>query len=161
MPEAPAAPTPTAAPSAALRPARGTVLGFDFGLARIGVATGELETRSASPLCVLQGERNDEKFAAIGQLITEWRPVTLVVGLPTHLDGREHALTVRCRRFANQLHGRFGLPVALVDERLTSVEAEARLRESSTRKPLKQAVDAVAAQILLQNFLDEPNHADS
>ena len=103
-------------------PARGSVLGFDFGLARIGVASGELETGLASALTTLHAEANDERFAAIARLIGEWQPVALVVGIPTHLDGREHELTARCRRFANQLHGRHALPVFSVDERLSSVQ---------------------------------------
>jgi len=119
MPDAAAA---ALAPQAAL-PARGTLLGFDFGLARIGVATGELETGQASALVTLHDESNDARFKAISKLIAEWRPVALVVGIPTHLDGSEHELTTRCRRFANQLHGRFGLPVFATDERLSSVAA--------------------------------------
>lgn len=158
MPEAGTA-TPSSPPASAPTPVRGTVLGFDFGLARIGVACGELETGMASPLSVIAAPTNDARFAAIATLLDEWQPVLLVIGLPTHLDGSEHALTVRCRRFANQLRGRYGRPVALVDERLTSVEAEARLREANSRTPLKRNLDAVAAQILLQNFLDNRNHA--
>lgn len=104
-------PSTASASTVAALPARGTLLGFDFGLARIGVATGELETGQASALTTVHDESNDARFKAIAGLIAEWRPVALVVGLPTHLDGTEHALTARCRRFANQLHGRFGLPV--------------------------------------------------
>lgn len=137
-------------------PARGTVLGFDFGLARIGVATGELETRQASPLTTLHDESSDARFKAIAGLIAEWRPVALVVGLPVHLDGTGHELTARCRRFANQLHGRFGLPVFTADERLSSVAAEGELAEAGrthwrARKPV---LDAAAARIILQTFLD-------
>lgn len=79
---------------------------------------GETETGHAHPLAVISDEANAARFAAIEKLLAEWKPVSLVVGLPVHLDGSEHAMTVRCRRFANQLHGRYGLPVALVDERL-------------------------------------------
>ena len=137
-------------------PARGTLLGFDFGLARIGVAVGELETGQASPLATLAEESNDKRFAAIAALITEWRPVALVVGVPLDLEGESQALTARCRRFANQLHGRFALPVACADERLSSVEADARLREAgqSRWQARKAGVDALAAQIILQSFLD-------
>lgn len=137
-------------------PARGTVLGFDFGLARIGVATGELETGQSSPLTTLAEESNDGRFAAIAGLIAEWRPVALVVGVPRNLDGETQALTARCERFAHQLHGRFALPVAQVDERLSSVEAEARLKEAGRRRwqDRKPKLDAMAAQIILQSFLD-------
>lgn len=142
---------------------RGTVLAFDFGLARIGVATGELETGQASPLATLAEESNNARFQAIAALIDEWRPTVLVVGIPVSLDGQVHALTARCERFANQLHGRFNLPVERVDERLTSLEAEERLREAGQRRwqDRKASVDAVAAQIILQSFLDARHHASS
>lgn len=144
-------------------PARGTLLGFDFGLARIGVASGELETGQASPLTTLAEETNDGRFRAIAALIAEWRPVALVVGIPRHLEGETHALTVRCQRFAHQLHGRFALPVQQADERLTSAEAEARLRDAGQRRwqDRKVGVDAVAAQIILQSFLDSRCHAQA
>lgn len=137
-------------------PARGTLLAFDFGLARIGVAVGELETGQASPLSTLAEESNDKRFAAIAALIAEWRPVALVVGVPLDLEGEAQALTARCRRFANQLHGRFTLPVACADERLSSVEADARLREAGQNRwqERKAGLDALAAQIVLQSFLD-------
>ena len=164
-PAVPVAPcsTPTVAapaPSRAALPARGTLLGFDFGLARIGVASGELETGLASALTTLHAEANDERFAAIARLIAEWRPIALVVGIPTHLDGREHALTARCRRFANQLHGRHALPVFSVDERLSSVAAEAELAEAGRKgwRERKAVLDAAAARILLQTFLDTRRH---
>lgn len=153
-------PDPTAATAASL-PARGTVLGFDFGLARIGVAVGELETRSANALVTLHDEANNARFAAIARLLDEWRPVALVVGLPGHLDGRAHELGARCRRFANQLHGRFALPVHLVDERLSSAAADTALREAGHRgwQARKPVLDAVAAQLILQHFLDVTPHA--
>lgn len=144
-------------------PARGTVLGFDFGLARVGVAVGELETRRASPLATIAEEANDRRFAAIGKLLAEWRPVALVVGVPFHLDGTTHAMTARCRRFANQLHGRFALPVREVDERLSSAAADTALEQAGERRweERKERVDAVAAQIILQDFLDGIQHANS
>lgn len=144
-------------------PARGTLLGFDFGLARIGVAVGELETGQASPLTTVHEAGDARRFAAIGKLIAEWRPVALVVGTPTALDGGEHPIGARCKRFANQLHGRFGLPVAQVDERLSSAEAEGRLREAGMRRwqARKGVLDAAAAQIILQHFLDAHRHATS
>lgn len=135
---------------------KGAVLAFDFGEKRIGVAVGEWETRLAHPLETISAEANAPRFARIGELIAEWRPVELVVGLPFGLDGEEHDLTRRCRRFANQLHGRFGLPVRLVDERLTSVEAERRLREAGKAvRDNKAAVDSLAAQEILQDYLSK------
>lgn len=162
MPEAAAAVRPGAV-ARPLLPARGTLLGFDFGLARIGVASGELETGLASALTTLHAEANDERFAAIARLIGEWQPVALVVGIPTHLDGREHELTARCRRFANQLHGRYGLPVTLVDERLSSAEAEERLSEAGHKgwRKQKPRLDSAAAQIILLQYFESAKHADS
>jgi putative Holliday junction resolvase len=135
---------------------RGTVLGFDFGLARTGVAVGELETGSASPLLTINDATNAGRFAAITALLAEWRPVALVVGMPSHLDGTAHELAPRCQRFANQLQGRFGLPVMTCDERLTSSAAEASLKRSGHAdwRTRKTHLDAVAAQIILQHFLD-------
>lgn len=156
MPEAPAL-------ASSPLPARGTLLGFDFGLARVGVAAGELETGQASALATLHGEAQAPRFAAIEALIQEWRPVVLVVGVPCHLDGNEHALTARCRRFANQLRGRFGLPVMESDERLSSAAAESVLDETGLHpsRARKGVLDAVAAQIILQQFLDQHRHAKS
>lgn len=136
-----------------------TLLGFDFGKARIGVATGETETRLAQALTVIHGEANDQRFGAIARLIDEWRPARLVVGLPSALDGTPTDMTARCRRFANQLGGRFGLPVSLVDERLSSAEAEEMLRELRLGwRDRKQHLDALAAQRILQSFLDSKEH---
>lgn len=149
---------PDAAPAAL--PARGTLLAFDFGLARIGIATGELETGQASALTTLHDEANDARFKAIAGLIADWRPIALVVGIPTHLDGSAHALTARCRRFANQLHGRFGLPVLAADERLSSVAADAELAAAGRTdwRERKAVLDAEAARIILQTFLDTRCH---
>jgi len=122
------------------------VLGFDFGLKRIGVAVGNTMIRQAQPLKVISAATNDEKFAAIAELIGEWRPDLCIVGLPRHPDGAEHEMTVRCRRFANQLHGRFGVDTALVDERYSSAVLPQRRDE---------LIDAKAAAIILQQFFDE------
>jgi putative holliday junction resolvase len=139
-----------------------TLLGFDFGLARIGVATGETETRLAQPLAVIHAEANAERFGEIAKLIEEWCPTRLVVGLPCALDGTPTEMTARCQRFANQLNGRFSLPVALVDERLTSAEAEELLRQSLRDwRSRKRHLDAVAAQRILQNFLDMGDQDDT
>lgn len=132
-----------------------TLMGFDFGLARIGVAVGETETRLAQALTVVHGEANAQRFGEIAKLLAEWKPQRLVVGLPSSLEGEETEMTARCRRFANQLNGRFGLPVSLVDERLSSAEAETMLRELKMGwRERKQHLDALAAQRILQSFLD-------
>ncbi len=134
---------------------RGSVLAFDFGLKRIGVAIGDWENRLAHPLETISGEGNEARFGRIAALIDEWRPTQLVCGLPFSMDGTEHDLTRRARRFANQLNGRFGLPVALVDERLTSFDADLRLREAGVKGSARKGLDdAVAAQQILQDYFD-------
>ncbi|MGV3741521.1 MAG: Holliday junction resolvase RuvX, partial [Burkholderiaceae bacterium] len=97
-----------------------TVLGFDFGLKRIGVAVGNSVLRQAQPLTTIVAATNDAKFAEIESLMQEWRPAVCAVGLPRHSDGSEHEMTTRCRRFANQLQGRFKVETVLVDERYSS-----------------------------------------
>ena len=141
----------------------GTVLAFDFGEKRIGVAVGEWTLRQAHPLTVIHGEANADRFAAIAALISEWQPARLVVGLPVSLDGAAHAMTARATRFANQLRGRFALPVAYADERLSSVEAAERWRESGqhaknskSAKGKKIPLDALAAQIILEGYFEQP-----
>lgn len=132
---------------------RGTVLAFDFGEKRIGVATGELDMRLAHPLPAISAERSEARFAAIARLLAEWRPAQLVVGLPLAADGSAHAMTLRARRFARQLQGRFALSVALVDERYSSVEAEGRRRADAGSAP--HGVDSAAAQLILQQHFDQ------
>lgn len=135
----------------------GTLLAFDFGTKRIGVAIGNTISASARPLTTLSGEETDQRFAAIQALLQEWAPVALVVGLPCNDDGTPHEMTRLCRRFANRLKGRFGLPVLLVDERYTSASASTQLNEAGIRglkqKPL---LDQIAAQHILQAYFDEP-----
>ena len=126
-----------------------TFLAFDFGLKRIGVAVGEPELGTAHPLPAIAAPG----FDAIGRLVSEWRPARLVVGLPVAEQG-EHALAKRVERFARQLEGRYRLPVARVDERFTSVEAESRLK--GTRPGArKKSVDSVAAQLILEQYFGE------
>jgi putative pre-16S rRNA nuclease len=122
----------------------GTVLAFDFGLKRIGVAVGEPELRTAHPLPSVSG------FDEILPLIAEWQPARLVVGRPTSVQGEPHAMTRQAEDFARRLERRFKLPVARVDERFSSVEAESRLRGARRKN-----VDSVAAQLLLEQYFDE------
>jgi putative Holliday junction resolvase len=128
-----------------------TILAFDFGIQRIGVAVGEPETGTSHPLPGIEIV-GAARFAAIGRLVEEWRPARLVVGLPLAANGDAHDLTRRAERFARQLHGRFDIPVDLVDERFTSVEAEHRLRG---RKLGRLATDSVAAQLILEQYLHD------
>jgi putative Holliday junction resolvase len=128
-----------------------TVLAFDFGLKRIGVAVGEPELGTAHPLPAVAAPG----FDMITKLISEWRPAALVVGLPVAERG-EHPLAKRVERFARQLEARFRLPVARVDERFTSVEAESRLRGTTKKSGMKKtSIDSVAAQLILEQYLDE------
>lgn len=135
--------------------ASGTVLGFDFGGKRIGVAVGERMLRLAHPLPTISIEDKERRFAEIDRLVAEWHPERLVLGLPLATDGSEHEMTRRCRRFARQLEARYRLPVELVDERYSSASAEELLRAQKVdlRKD-KAALDAAAAQIILQDYFD-------
>ena len=133
----------------------GTVLAFDFGTRRIGVAVGELMLGRARPLTTLDSEANDARFTAIGKLIAEWLPSRLVVGLPFALDGARHEMSERCERFARQLEGRFGLPVERVDERFSSAEAESHLAAAGQGwRQRKETLDAEAAAVILQSYFD-------
>jgi len=123
-----------------------TVIAFDFGLKRIGVAVGNTLLKQATPLALIDEPTNDGKFKAIGALLGEWQPDTVVVGLPLHPDGAEHEMSVRCRRFANQIHGRYGIPAVLVDERYTSAVLQ---------QQRGQYVDSDAAALILQQYFDQ------
>ena len=136
-------------------PSTGTVLAFDFGTKRIGIAVGDFETRLAHPLTTLTHTENRARFAQIGELISEWRPVLLVVGLPSRTDGTDHPVGRLAQRFGHRLHGRFGIATRFVDEHLTSHDAEETLRGRGARgQRLKGAVDAVAAQRILETFFE-------
>ena len=136
--------------------APGTVLAFDFGTQRIGVAVGESSLGLAHPLDEIVGEEAGPRFSAIGKVIAEWEPACLVVGLPLSTDGTPHDLTRRAQRFARQLEGRFGLPVTLVDERYSSVDAEAGMREAGAHKAIREKrIDSAAAQVILLQYFHE------
>ncbi|HMN75880.1 MAG TPA: Holliday junction resolvase RuvX [Burkholderiaceae bacterium] len=123
--------------------AAASFLGFDFGTRRVGVASGNTLTRSATPLATISAA-GDARFAAIARLIAEWQPDALVVGVPRHPDGTAHENTRRAQRFARSLGGRFRLPVHEVDERYSTVEAAARGARD---------LDAAAAAVILEQFL--------
>jgi len=133
----------------------GVVLAFDFGTRRIGVAVGEMMLGRARPLVTIEASANDRRFAAVAELIAEWQPRRLVVGLPLAPDGGENEMTLRCRRFARQLEGRYRVPVELADERLTSAAADEQLRGRGLDwRARKKSVDAVAASHILQDYFD-------
>jgi putative holliday junction resolvase len=140
------------------RPAEraGTILAFDFGIRRIGVAVGETTLGLAHPLATIDADSDDERLAAIAALVREWQPTLLVVGLPMHADGTPHAMTARAQKFARWLEARFRLAVDLVDERYTTEAATTALADAGVgerrHKPLR---DQIAAQIILQAYLDQ------
>jgi len=132
-----------------------TLLGFDFGTRRIGVAVGQELTRTATALVTLNNRDGGPDWGAISRLIEEWHPDALVVGLPLNLDGGESESSRLARRFGNRLAGRYNLPVFTADERLSSSEAEAILAERGHFD--KAEIDRLAAQLILQGWLED-NH---
>lgn len=136
----------------------GTVMAFDFGLKRIGVAVGERSLGSARPLAILE-DGGKGCLDAIAALVAEWRPARLVVGLPVAESG-VHPLAARIERFARELSNRFGLEVARVDERFSSAEAEDRLRAQggarrAARASRARELDARSAQVILEQYFAE------
>jgi putative holliday junction resolvase len=151
-------PAPAGAPELAHpQPASATVLAFDFGEKFTGIAVGESSIGMAHPLALITAESNAARMDAVAALVAEWKPGFLVVGLPLSMDGTEHEMTRRCRRFARQLEARFRLPVRLVDERLSSAAAEEALRAAGKGgRKHKLHAHQVSAQIILQSHFDDP-----
>ena len=131
-----------------------TVLGFDYGTAKIGVAVGNTVATSACALTIIRYRSKDQLFAQVGDLIEHWSPDLLVVGRPLSESGTAIPVTTHAVRFANRLHGRYRLPVHLVDERFSSLAAQSDLRENAGGKQNADD-DAVAAAIILRQYLDE------
>ena len=142
-------------PDERIRPA-GTIIAFDFGHRRIGVAVGQTLTDSANALTVV-AVANQPDWQAIATLLNEWKPAAIVVGLPLAEDGGETDKSKGARRFGRQLEGRFSIPVWFEDERLTSFNAEERFIGARTRGELRRKdatlKDAIAAQIILESWL--------
>jgi len=140
-----------------------TVIAFDFGLKRTGVAVGNTVTGSASPETALFSTDEKPDWEGITRLVEEWKPVQLVVGMPTELDGTESPLSKRIVRFCNQLNGRYNLPVDQENEQFTSIEAAQRLkqlRQSGRKKKVqKEEVDKLAAAIILENWMARKGYA--
>lgn len=134
------------------------VLGFDFGMRRIGVAVGQLFTRSANSVAVLNAKDGVPNWENIQELIDTWKAEGLVVGLPFNMDGSEQPLTLAARKFAKKLKGRFHLPVYTTDERLTTIEAKRHesdaWRQKGTTFPQR---DSYAAKLILEQWLREQN----
>lgn len=130
-----------------------TVLAFDFGLRRIGVAVGNYITKRAEPLAHLPAREGIPDWVQVGKLITTWQPDLLLVGEPLNMDGSEQSLTLRARKFARRLHGRFGLPVEQHDERLTTKDAQWQWQLQHPDKPLgKGKIDSIAACLILESW---------
>lgn len=131
------------------------LLGFDFGTKRIGVAVGQTVTKTARPLGMVKAVQGNPQWDVVTKLIATWKPDALVVGIPLNMDGTQQPLTVAAQQFADALHERFQLPVYGMDERLTSIEAKDRLFSEGGYKALQNTqIDSVAAQLILQNWLD-------
>ncbi len=138
-----------------------TLLGFDFGLRRIGVAVGSRLSGRAQPLASVDHHQTDPDWPAIEALVQEWQPARLIVGLPASLDGLETDMSTASRRFANAMHERFGLPVEMVDEQLSSSAALDELREArqsgrKKKRVKKSEVDPLAAKVILETWLNQP-----
>ena len=133
-----------------------SVLAFDFGLVQIGVAVGNTLLRSTQPLAILRAREGIPDWRALEQLVRDWQPDLLLVGDPLNMDGSDSELCERARKFARRLHGRLGLPVTLVDERLTSFEAKQISREQGHRGNYKRRpIDSQAAELVLQSWLND------
>ena len=135
-----------------------TLLGFDFGKQRIGVAVGQSITGTATALCTLHARNRQPEWDRISELINQWQPDALIVGLPLHADGSDSDITRAARRFARQLEERCRLPVHTMDERLSSHAAEQLQRQD--KAAAKAGTDAIAAMIILQNWLETHNTHD-
>ncbi len=125
----------------------GVILGFDFGLKRIGVAIGNTMMREATPLTIVDSRTKDARWKGIEALVKEWSPVAFVVGIPRHPDGTPHEMTERCERFTRQLDGRYHLPIFRVDERYSSAVVE----QNGQNDP----IDHEAACVILQQYFFE------
>jgi putative Holliday junction resolvase len=136
-----------------IRPPELTVMAFDFGTRRIGLAVGNTLTQMGQPLKTVSEGSSDASFKAIEGLLREWQPHRLVVGLPCHPDGTEHEMSAKARRFGNQLHGRFGLPVDWVDERYSSAVLE-------SDPDMRDNLDAQSAALILEQYFLEKNWID-
>jgi len=133
-----------------------TILCFDYGTKSIGVAVGSELTGSATLLTALKARDGIPEWEQIERLIKDWQPQLLLVGLPLNMDGSEQDFTVRTRKFANRLHGRFGLPVSLHDERLSTADARSRLfAEGGYRNLSKDKVDSLSAQIIFEGWYEQ------
>ncbi len=132
-----------------------TLLAFDYGTKNIGVASGQTITRSASSLASLKAKDGVPDWTQIEKILAEWKPDLVLVGLPLNMDDTESELSARARKFANRLHGRFGVKIELVDERLTSFEAKGEVMgRGGSRDYKNNPVDSIAARLILESWLE-------
>ena len=125
-----------------------TVMAFDYGTRRVGVAVGNTELRASQALKTIAATNTDTLFSEIERVLQEWQPGQIVVGLPMHPDGGEHEMTAKAKRFGNQIQGRFNLPVTWVDERYTSVILEGNPQ-------MNDNLDAHSAALILEQYFAE------
>jgi putative Holliday junction resolvase len=131
-----------------------TIIGFDYGLKHIGVAVGQTLTKTAEPVAIVKAKDGIPQWCDIEKLLAQWQPDYLVVGLPLNMDDSESDMSVRARKFANRLHGRFGLRVETIDERLSSYAAKAELAENQQGQVRRdKTIDAIAARLILESWL--------
>lgn len=130
------------------------IIAFDYGTRFIGVAVGQSITRTASPLPALPAKDGTPNWAQFDALLKEWQPQRLVVGLPLNMDGTPSDMSQRAEKFARRLHGRYGLPVEMADERLSSFEARGEMlaRDRGKRDFRTQGVDSASARLILEGW---------
>ena len=134
----------------------GNIIEFDFGQKRIGVAIGNNISKSAQALITIESTSSNQKFEVIQKIMDEWQPVSIVVGVPFNVDGSEHKVTNLCKKFAKQLEQKYALPIYLIDERYTSIEASYEIQDKKIDlKKKKLLIDQIAAKIILQSYLDQ------
>lgn len=132
-----------------------TLLCFDFGTKSIGVATGQMITHTAQPIAAIKANNGTPDWAVVSKVINEWKPDLVVVGLPLNMDSSEQPITQAAKKFANKLKGRFGVKVALQDERLTTASAKEFIFEHGGYKALdKGKIDSVSAALILESWME-------
>ena len=132
------------------------LMGFDFGTTKIGIATGQTITQTAQPLKPIPAKSGQPNWENLAELINQWKPEALIVGLPLNMDGTEQQVTQQAKKFANRLQGRFGLPVELQDERLTTVDARSEIFAREGKKGIdSRSIDSLAACLILEDWLEK------
>ena len=138
-----------------------TALAFDFGTKSIGCAVGQSITGTAQVLPAFKAQDGIPNWDAIEKCLKEWEPDVVVVGLPLNMDGTEQELTLRARKFANRLQGRFGLNVQLQDERLTTTEARSEIFDRGGFRALKKSkVDGISACLILESWFEVAEYSE-